>query len=154
MIRKSTWLTALLVAVLSGLAACGPAEVADEAPAAAAPDSAEFAGLPTASPDSVGMSAAGLDRIRPAMQAYVDDGRVAGVMTLVARRGQVVNWDAVGLRDVEAADPLEADDIFRIYSMTNEADHQRRDDDPRRGGRRRARLTPRVSRAHGHVAGS
>ena len=118
MIRKSTWLTALLVAVLSGLAACGPAEVADEAPAAAAPDTAELAGLPTASPDSVGMSAAGLDGIRPAMQAYVDDGRVAGVMTLVARRGQVVNWDAVGLRDVEAADPLEADDIFRIYSMT------------------------------------
>ena len=52
------------------------------------------------------------------MQAYVDDGRVAGVMTLVARRGQVVHWDAVGERDVEAGDPLEPDDIFRIYSMT------------------------------------
>ena len=64
------------------------------------------------------MSAERLARIRPAVQAYVDDGRLAGVMTLVARRGQVVHWDAVGLRDVEAADPLEPDDIFRIYSMT------------------------------------
>ena len=118
MTRKLTWLTALLVAALSGLAACGTAEVVEEAPPAAAPDAAAPAGLPTAGPDSAGMSAAGLDRIRPAMQAYVDDGRLAGVMTLVARRGQVVHWDAVGLRDVAAGDPLEPDDIFRIYSMT------------------------------------
>ena len=52
------------------------------------------------------------------MRAYVDDGRVAGVMTMVARRGQVVHWAAAGLRDVAAGDPLEPDDIFRIYSMT------------------------------------
>ncbi len=114
MTRNLTWLTALLVAALSGLAACGTAEVVEEAP----PDAAAPAGLPTGSPESAGMSAADLDRIRPAMQAYVDDGRVAGVMTLVARRGQVVHWDAVGERDVEAGDPLEPDDIFRIYSMT------------------------------------
>ena len=87
----------------------------DASPPPAAPNAVVHAGLPTGSPDNAGMSAAGLARIRPAMQAYVDDGRVAGVMTLVARRGQVVHWDAVGLRDVEAAAPLEPDDIFRIY---------------------------------------
>ena len=43
------------------------------------------------------MSADGLARVRPAMQAYIDDGRLAGVMTMVARQGQVVHWDAVGL---------------------------------------------------------
>ncbi|MXY17793.1 MAG: beta-lactamase family protein, partial [Acidobacteria bacterium] len=64
------------------------------------------------------MSAARLERIGPAMQAYVDDGRVAGVMTMVARRGQVVHWAAAGVRDVATDDPLEPDDIFRIYSMT------------------------------------
>ena len=64
------------------------------------------------------MSADGLARIGPAMQAYVDDGRVAGVMTMVARRGHVAHWEAAGMRDVDAGDPLEADDIFRIYSMT------------------------------------
>ncbi|MCE2541165.1 MAG: beta-lactamase family protein [Acidobacteria bacterium] len=76
------------------------------------------AGLPTASPESAGMSSEGLARIGPAMQAYVDDGRLAGVMTMVARRGQVVHWEAAGMRDVAAGDPLETDDIFRIYSMT------------------------------------
>ena len=52
------------------------------------------------------------------MQAYVDDGRVAGVMTMVARHGQVVHWDAVGYRELASSDPLEPDDLFRIYSMT------------------------------------
>ena len=76
------------------------------------------AGLPTAAPEDVGMSAEGLSRIGPAMQAYIDDGRLAGVMTMVARKGRVVHWDAVGMRDLEAGDPLATDDIFRIYSMT------------------------------------
>lgn len=118
MTRKSIRSTALLAAVIAGAAACGPAEVAEQPPPAVAPDPQPAAGLPTGSPDSGGMSAAGLARIGPAMRAYVDDGRAAGVMTLVARRGQVVHWDAVGLRDVEAGDPLDPDDIFRIYSMT------------------------------------
>ena len=109
--------TLLLFAVLAGAAACAPAEVADE-PAPAAPAPAETAGLPTGRPESAGMSADGLARIRPAMQAHVDDGGFAGIMTLVARRGQVVHWDAVGWRDAQARDPLEPDDIFRIYSMT------------------------------------
>ena len=78
----------------------------------------DSAGLPRTLPGAVDMSAERLDRIPPAMQAYVDDGRLAGVMTMVARRGQVVHWDAVGMRDLEAADPLEPDDIFRIFSMT------------------------------------
>jgi CubicO group peptidase (beta-lactamase class C family) len=38
-------------------------------------------------------------------------------MTLVARRGQVVHWDAAGWR-VLGEDALEPDDVFRIYSMT------------------------------------
>ena len=114
-----------LLAASVAFAACGPAEVSEtpspEAEAAAdVPMAAESpaSGLPTASPDTVGMSADGLARIEPAVQAYVDDGRVAGVMTMVARGGHVVHWDAVGMRDLDAGDPLEPDDIFRIYSMT------------------------------------
>ncbi len=109
---------ALPLAVLAA-AACGSSEMSgDSPPPAAETDQAQPAGLPLAAPDSAGLSADGLARIRPAMQAYVDDGRAAGVMTLVARHGQVVHWDAVGLRDLDAGDPLEPDDIFRIYSMT------------------------------------
>jgi CubicO group peptidase (beta-lactamase class C family) len=75
------------------------------------------AGLPTAAPEDVGLSASELARIGPAMQELIDEGRTAGVVTLVARRGRVVHWEARGWR-VLGEDPLEPDDIFRIYSMT------------------------------------
>jgi CubicO group peptidase (beta-lactamase class C family) len=71
----------------------------------------------TARPEDVGLSSQALARIGPAMQALVDSGRTAGVMTLVARRGQVVHWQATGWR-VLGEDRLEPDDVFRIYSMT------------------------------------
>jgi len=79
---------------------------------------APAAGLPTASPEEVGMSAEGLARIGPAMEAYVDDGRLPGIVTMVARRGHVVHWSAVGFRDLEAGDPLAPDAILRVFSMT------------------------------------
>ena len=106
-----------------GLAAAGAFAAAGFAPAAlaqstAGDDTEAHTGLPVGSPGAVGMSADGLARIAPAMQAYVDDGRLAAVMTMVARRGQVVHWEALGTRDTTSGDPLERDDIFRIYSMT------------------------------------
>lgn len=91
---------------------------AASAAAAFAQAPAPDAGLPVAGPGEVGMSADGLARIGPAMQAYVDDGRLAAVMTMVARRGRVVHWEAAGARDLASGDPLDRDDIFRIFSMT------------------------------------
>lgn len=76
------------------------------------------AGLPLAKPEEVGISSERLGRIRTAMQRYVDRGLVPGVVTLVARRGRVVYFDAVGYRDVEAKAPMKTDTIFRIASMT------------------------------------
>jgi CubicO group peptidase (beta-lactamase class C family) len=69
-------------------------------------------------PAEVGFSTERLDAIGAAMQRYVDRGDVAGVTTLVACRGRLVHWQAVGMRDLERQDPLERDDIFRIFSMT------------------------------------
>lgn len=71
-----------------------------------------------AEPESVGMSSHRLDRIAPAMQSYVDSGEVAGIVTLVARRGQIVHRSRHGFRDREAAVAMTDDTIFRIYSMT------------------------------------
>jgi CubicO group peptidase (beta-lactamase class C family) len=68
--------------------------------------------------EAVGMSARRLERIRPAMQAYVDRGVYAGVSTLIARRGKVVHAGEFGWRDKEAGSPMTADTIFRLYSMT------------------------------------
>ena len=76
------------------------------------------AGLPTSKPEQVGMSSERLGRIRTAMQRYVDRGLVPGVVTLIARRGRVVNFEAIGYRDVEAKAPMTTDTIFRIASMT------------------------------------
>ena len=69
-------------------------------------------------PQSVGMSGKRLERIGPAMQAYVDRGVYAGISTLVARRGKIVHSAQLGWRDKEARTPMTADTIFRLYSMT------------------------------------
>jgi len=69
-------------------------------------------------PKIVGMSARRLERIRPAMQAYIDRGVYAGVSTLIARRGVVVHAGQFGWRDKEAQSPMTAGAIFRLYSMT------------------------------------
>ena len=52
--------------------------------------------------EAAGMSARRLERIRPAMQAYVDRGVYAGINTLIARRGKVVHAGQFGWRDKEA----------------------------------------------------
>ncbi|MDA1369651.1 MAG: serine hydrolase [Proteobacteria bacterium] len=75
-------------------------------------------GLPMVEPESVGMSAERLARIRPAMQKYIDDNLVPGVVTLVARKGQVVHFESQGFMDVDSQVPMRPDAMFRIASMT------------------------------------
>ncbi len=65
-----------------------------------------------------GLSPERLKRIAPAMQAYVDRGQVAGVLTLIARRGEIVHQECFGLADLEAKTPMRPDALFRIYSMS------------------------------------
>jgi CubicO group peptidase (beta-lactamase class C family) len=71
-----------------------------------------------AEPEEVGMCSKRLERVRTAMERYVDRQLVPGVLSLVARDGKVVYLDSVGYRDVEAQKPMTADTIFRIMSMT------------------------------------
>jgi CubicO group peptidase (beta-lactamase class C family) len=75
-------------------------------------------GLPMAVPEEVGVSAERLERIRPVMQDYVDKGNLPGFLTVVARRGKIVHFETIGMRDVENKKPIEPDTIFRIYSMS------------------------------------
>ncbi|HUP49759.1 MAG TPA: serine hydrolase domain-containing protein [Thermoanaerobaculia bacterium] len=72
--------------------------------------------LEHASPEGVGMSSTVLDSIAPIMQQLIDSRRTGGIMTLVARSGRIVHWEAVG--DRIPGEPLEPNDIFRIFSMT------------------------------------
>ena len=70
------------------------------------------------SPESVGFSSHRLERIKPAMQSFVDGGKFPGFVTLLARRGKVVHFDQVGWQERATHTPMAADTIFRIYSMT------------------------------------
>jgi CubicO group peptidase (beta-lactamase class C family) len=69
-------------------------------------------------PESVGMSSERLARIRPAIEKHIGNDSIVGAVTLVARRGQVVHQECVGLRDRENNKPMQPDTIFRLYSMT------------------------------------
>lgn len=71
-----------------------------------------------ADPASVGMSKEGLAGIDAAMHGLVDQGRLAGVTTLVARHGKVVHFDAYGAQDAGTKVPVARDTIWRIASMT------------------------------------
>ncbi len=75
-------------------------------------------GLPTAEPQTVGLSAERLERISAAVQRAIDQKRIAGAVTLVARKGKVAWFKAQGLQDREAGRPMAPDAIFRICSMT------------------------------------
>jgi CubicO group peptidase (beta-lactamase class C family) len=74
-------------------------------------------GLPKASPDEVGLSPAVLERIAPEMQAYIDDGRTAGMVMVVARHGKIAYARALGYADRERRTPLRLDALFRVASI-------------------------------------
>ena len=98
--RKTILLTAIALAI-----------VVFDAPASAQ-------GLPTATPESVGLSSAQLDRVTAGLQAHIDQGHIAGVVAAVVRDGRLVYMEALGQADIEAARPMPEDAIFRLYSMT------------------------------------
>ena len=66
-----------------------------------------------------GIDGAALARLdRHLLSRYVEAGRIAGCVTLVAQRGEVVHLSALGMMDREAGRPMGVDSIFRIYSMS------------------------------------
>ena len=72
-----------------------------------------------ASPESVGMSKAALDRVDAHLKSrYIDAGRFPGTHLLVYRRGKIAHSSVQGLADVERKLPVKDDTIYRIYSMT------------------------------------
>ena len=74
--------------------------------------------LSVANPESVGLSAERLARIGAAVERSIDEKRIAGAVTLVARRGHIAWFKAQGMLDREAGKPMEPDALFRICSMS------------------------------------
>ena len=69
-------------------------------------------------PADLGLDADRLARIDALLTRYVDDGKLPGWSVLVTRRGQIAHLARGGRRDIEAGTPVQADTVFRIYSMT------------------------------------
>jgi CubicO group peptidase (beta-lactamase class C family) len=74
--------------------------------------------LPTAKPETVGLSSERLDRIGAEVQRNIDNKRIAGAVTLVARHGKVAWFKAQGMADRENSKPMRTDAMFRICSMS------------------------------------
>ncbi|HEX3646350.1 MAG TPA: serine hydrolase domain-containing protein [Vicinamibacterales bacterium] len=75
-------------------------------------------GIALSAPESVGFSGDSLKELDNAMQGIVDARQLAGVVTLVARHGKVVQHKAYGVQDIATQAPMRLDTIVRIYSMT------------------------------------
>jgi len=74
--------------------------------------------IPKAKPESVGMSSQRLAQLSETLDSYAKDGRLAGGVAMVLRRGKVAYLHAFGQRDREANSPMAEDTIFRIASQT------------------------------------
>ncbi len=77
------------------------------------------ASLPTATrAEELGLSTERLRRIHDTMQSHIDSHDISGAVTLVIRKGRVVNFEAHGLADIEANKPMQKDALFRVWSMS------------------------------------
>jgi CubicO group peptidase (beta-lactamase class C family) len=107
---RSPWRT-LAAALIITLAFSAVAAAKPPAAAPAPP-------LALATPESQGMSSERLARLHAEIERFVTEGKYAGVVSLLARNGKIVDWTAWGKRDIEAGLPMEKDTICRIYSMS------------------------------------
>jgi CubicO group peptidase (beta-lactamase class C family) len=110
--HASRLVSRVLFPLLAAIVAASPALFAQSAVATPPPR------LAVVQPESVGLSSERLARMDEGMQALVDKRHLAGIVTLVARHGKVVQHKAYGVRDLLTRAPMELDTIARIYSMT------------------------------------
>jgi CubicO group peptidase (beta-lactamase class C family) len=74
--------------------------------------------LARATPEEVGLSSERLARLEQVLKGYADDDKLAGSVALIARHGKVA-WEFVsGKQDVSVGTPMQADSLFRVWSMT------------------------------------
>src|SRR5271154_3629407 len=74
--------------------------------------------LPQAKPESLGLSPTRLQRMSDAFKRDIDKGTIPGVTVMVARRGQIGWFEALGKQNPAASAPMATNSIFRIFSMT------------------------------------
>jgi len=71
-----------------------------------------------AAPESVGLSSDSLKVAESKMQEYIDNGKLAGISTLVLKDGKIVQRANFGFADIKTLKPIKDNTVFRIFSMT------------------------------------
>jgi CubicO group peptidase (beta-lactamase class C family) len=74
--------------------------------------------LPHAKPEAIGLSPSRLQKLSDAFKREVDKGTLPGATVMVARKGQIGWFDAIGRQTPSEARPMAHDALFRIFSMT------------------------------------
>src|SRR5688572_13331685 len=74
--------------------------------------------LPTVPPESAGFDPARLEVVHSTIRRFVDQKQHAGIVTLLACDGKIVDFQTYGHRDIEKRLPMERDTICRVYSMS------------------------------------
>ena len=74
--------------------------------------------LTLSDPEEVGISSERLNNVTKAMQRYIDRNELAGVVTLISRKGKIVHFESQGWKSKELAEEMSNDTIFTIMSMT------------------------------------
>lgn len=74
--------------------------------------------LPQARPEALGLSSSRLQTMSDAFKREVDKGTMPGATVLVARRGQIGWFDAIGRQSPASSVTMAHNSIFRIFSMT------------------------------------
>ncbi len=74
--------------------------------------------LPFAKPESIGLSSTRLQRMSDAFQRDIDKGTIPGATVMVARRGQIGWFEALGRQSPAAVAPMAHNSLFRVFSMT------------------------------------
>ncbi|MGH9426570.1 MAG: serine hydrolase domain-containing protein, partial [Terriglobia bacterium] len=115
---KRSWILATMMLALGAVdQARTPANKPVEANASSRP--ARNVGTNrTGVPEGVGLSSERLERIGQSIQKSVDENRIAGAVSLIARHGKIAYFKAFGMANREDRKPMQTDHLFRICSMT------------------------------------
>ncbi|MBL4576308.1 MAG: beta-lactamase family protein [Opitutaceae bacterium] len=79
---------------------------------------ATIPGLPTATPERVGVAPDLTARINAFMQHQIESGHLTGGVTGIARRGKLIHFSSHGMLDIEAGTPMIDDRLFQMMSST------------------------------------
>ena len=72
----------------------------------------------SAAPENADMFSNDLNNLDEALRAFVDQGKVAGLVTLIARDGQIIHQACYGRLNLATGSPIAWNSLFRIASLT------------------------------------